>query len=441
LAFHFENQLHNEKQRIIKMKKQIKHLVSARLVQGALLQTLPAFNATSILAGIALILSPVAFAGQFEPPINYFVNRSPNGIASGDFNRDGNIDLVFTGCGNAQCTTTGAVFLLLGDGNGGFTRGGQFVAAPGTDAIALATGDFNRDGTPDLIVINNAINRFGTVSVLLADGSGGFLPPVSYGVGGAVPIWPAVADFNRDGNLDLAISVTTTDSVAVLLGNGDGTFQRAVNYTVGGGPQGIATGDVNGDGLPDIVSADQCGDDPACRAGTVSVLIGNGDGTFQPRLVFPEGIFPLSVAIADFNGDGHRDLAIANPCGTDEACATVGSVGIMLGNGDGTFQPVVNYPTTSYLPIRVEVGKFNHDRHPDVVAVNIQYSNITVLTGNGDGTFQPGDDYLVGLNPNAVVVGQFNQDNALDLAVTDQNSFEVSVLLNNRSRDFPGSQR
>ncbi|PYL75597.1 MAG: VCBS repeat-containing protein [Verrucomicrobia bacterium] len=393
------------------------------------------------MAGIALILSPVVSAGQFEPPINYFLNRSLNGIAKGDFNGDGNIDLVLPGCGDPNCTTTGSVYVLLGKGNGQFTRGGRFVAAPGTDAIALSTGDFNRDGTPDLVVINNAINRFGTVSVLLGDGNGGFLPPVSYRVGGAVPIWSAVADFNRDGNPDLAISVTTTDSVAVLLGNGDGTFQPAVNYTVGGGPQGIATGDVNGDGFPDIVSADECGDDPACRDGTVSVLLGNGDGTFQPRLVFAEGIFPLSVAIADFNGDHRPDLAIANPCGTDGACATVGSVGIMLGNGDGTFQPVVNYPTTSYGTLCVDVGKFNHDRYPDVVAVNIDYSNITVLTGNGDGTFQPGDDYVVGLNPNAVTVGQFNQDNAFDIAVTDRNSFEVSVLLNNRSGHFQGLQQ
>jgi hypothetical protein len=418
------------------MKKQIKPIVKKAL------QTLRAFNATSILAGMALTLSPVAFAGQFEPPVNYFLNRSLNGIARGDFNGDGNTDLVVTGCGDAGCTTTGSAFVLLGKGNGEFTRGGRFVAGPpGTDAIALSTGDFNRDGTPDLVVINNAINQFGTVSVLLGDRSGGFLPPVSYAPGGAVPIWPAVADFNRDGNPDLAISVTTTDSVAVLLGNGDGTFQPAVNYTVGGGPQGIAAGDVNGDGSPDIVSADECGDDPACRDGTVSVLLGNGDGTFQPRLVFAEGIFPLSIAIADFDGDHQPDLAIANPCGTDEACSSLGTVGIMLGNGDGTFQPVVNYPTTGYLTVRVAVGKFNHDGHSDVVALNVQDSDITVLTGNGDGTFQPGDDYIVGLTPIDVAVGRFNEDNAFDLAIADENSFEVSVLLNNRSGDFPGSQR
>src|SRR5205823_4305499 len=137
------------------------------------------------------------------------------------------------------------------------------------------------DGTPDLVVVNNGINLFGTISILLADGSGGFQPPVSYSVGGSTPVWAAVADFNRDHNFDLAISVTTTNSVAVLLGNGDGTFQTAVNYTVGSGPQGIATFDVNHDHNPDIISADECGDDPACRKGTVSVLLGIGDGAFQ----------------------------------------------------------------------------------------------------------------------------------------------------------------
>ena len=235
--------LQQKTQRITKMKKQTKPIVKA-------LQTPRAFNATSILAGMALILSPVAFAGQFEPPINYFLHRPLNGIASGDFNGDGNTDLAVTGCGNPNCTITGSVFVLLGKGNGQFTLGGRFAAAPGTDAIALSTGDFNRDGTPDLVVVNNAFNQPGSISILLGDGSGGFLPPVSYRVGGAVPVWPAVADFNRDGNPDLAISVTTTDSVAVLLGNGDGTFEPAMNYTVGGGPQGIATGDVNGDGFP-----------------------------------------------------------------------------------------------------------------------------------------------------------------------------------------------
>jgi hypothetical protein len=386
------------------------------------------------MAAFTLTSYSIVWAAQFAPPVNYPVNPAPFAIVTADFNRDHALDLVVTGCGDRGCTSTGEVTLLLGLGNGRFTKGGHFVGGPpDTNAETLATGDFNQDGTPDLVVTNNALNEFGTVSILLADGSGGFLPPVSYGVGGAVPVWAAVADFNRDHNPDLAISVTTTNSVAVLLGNGDGTFQTAVNYTVGSSPQGIAAADLNADDKPDLVSADECGDDPECRDGTVSVLLGNGDGTFQPRLTFPEGIFPLSVAVADFDGDHHRDLAIANPCGTDEACVSNGTVGIMLGNGDGTFQPVANYPTTGFLTARVAIGDFDRDTHPDVVAVNVQQSDITVLPGNGDGTLGAGTDYVVGLTPIGAAVGQFNQDVAPDLAVADENSNAVSVLINTGS--------
>src|SRR5262249_23577987 len=151
-----------------------------------------------------------------------------------------------------------------------------------------------------------------------------FLAPVSYSVGGSTPVWPVVADFNSDGNVDIAVSVTTTNSVAVLLGDGDGTFGLAVNYDVGSSPQGIMVGDVNQDGKLDVISADECGDDPACRDGTVSVLLGRGDGSFEPRMTFAEGLFPLSVAAADFNRDGHTDLVIANPCGTDVTCVSPG---------------------------------------------------------------------------------------------------------------------
>jgi FG-GAP-like repeat len=385
-----------------------------------------------ILAGAATIaFSCAALAQQFQEPVNYHVNPGPTGVVIGDFNGDRHLDLVATTCGDKNCSLPGSVTVLLGNGKGRFKKSGIFVAGPDfTSADTLASGDFNRDNTPDLIVVNNGINQFGTVSVLLADGMGGFEPPVSYSVGGSTPVWAAVADFNRDHNPDIAISVTTTDSVAVLLGNGDGTFQPAINYPVGGGPQGITTGDIDGDGNPDIVSADQCGDDPGCRAGTVSVLLGNGDGTFQPRIVSPEGLFPLSVAVADFNGDAQADLAVANPCGTDLTCVSHGGVGVLLGKGDGTFQPVIVYPATGFDTARLNLGDFNRDGIPDVVAMNVQGSSITLLLGNSDGTLQSGADYVVGQTPIAAAIGRFNKDRAPDLAIADQSSEEISVLLN-----------
>jgi hypothetical protein len=383
------------------------------------------------LASLLLTLPALTFAGNFQAPTNYPTNPYPTGIVAGDFNHDGNIDLVMTVCGDQQCVAPGSVQVLLGHGNGTFSKGGTFVAGTlGTSADTLASGDFNGDGTPDLVVVTNAINQFGNVNILIADGNGGFLPPVSYPVGGSTPVWAAVADFNGDHKLDLAISVTTTDSVAILLGNGDGTFRPAVNYDVQTGPQGIAVGDVNGDGIPDVIAANQCGMDPLCGQGTVSVLLGKGNGTFQPALSFPAGISPLSVAVADFNGDGHADLAVADACGTDPKCVSNGTVAILLGNGDGTFQPLVSYPSTGPITARLTIGDFNGDHHPDVVALNSQATDITVFLGNGDGTLQPGIDYVVGLVPIWVVVADFNRDRAPDLAVSNEFGSDVSVLLN-----------
>ena len=362
----------------------------------------------------------------------YFAGISPNSGVTGDFNGDGKLDLVIAdSCQNSLCNTVGVVSVLLGNGDGTFHGARKFQAGPaGTSALFVTSGDFNRDGKLDLLVINNGINLFGDVSVLLGNGDGTFQPPVTYGVGGSTPVWAAVGDFNRDGILDLAVSVTTTNSVAILIGNGDGTFQTAVNYPVEVSPQGLAVADLNRDGKLDLAVANQCGHDPACRQGTVSILLGNGDGTFRPQQSFLVGIFPLAVAVADFNGDGHRDLVLTLPCGTDGTCTSNGGVGILLGNGDGTFQPVAVYIGLGSDTAELGVGDFNGDHHADVVALDYQTSDITLFLGNGNGTLQSGVSFPVGANPISVVVADFNHDKATDMAVVSQIPDNVSVLLN-----------
>jgi len=382
---------------------------------------------------LAALLCPIsARAAQFRLLKDYPVNPSPTSIVTGDFDRDGISDLVVDGCGDKDCATTGVVIVLFGRGDGTFRHGGQFVAGPeGTVVDQITSGDLNGDRVLDVVAVNNAINIFGTVSVLLGDGSGGFGAPVSYPVGGAVPIWPAIADFDGDGNPDMAVSLAgSADAVSVLLGKGDGTFRPAIVYPVGTSPQGITTGDVNGDGNIDIVSADECGEDPACRQGAVSVLLGNGDGTFQPHISTVEGLFPLQVELADFNEDGHLDVAVANPCGTDLTCVSNGGVGILLGNGDGTFQPVVNFPATGRGTVRLGLGDLNRDHIPDVVAMNNQTSDITVLLANSDGTLQTGVDYLVGATPMSVAIADFNRNRGRDLAVAAEIDSRVTILLN-----------
>jgi hypothetical protein len=390
---------------------------------------------TQLLVAAAILCGPGALAGEFRLLRNYRVNPYPTSIVASDLDRDGILDLVVDGCGDANCISTGAVLVLFGNGDGTFRRGGQFVAGPdGTVVDQITSGDLNGDHVPDVVAVNSAINIFGTISILLGDGAGGFAAPVSYPVGGAVPIWPAIADFNHDGKPDIAVSLAgSADAISVLLGNGDGTFQPAVSYPVGGSPQGIALGDVNGDGQVDIVSADECGEDPACRAGAVSVLLGNGDGTFQPHISTVEGLFPLQVGLGDFNNDGLVDVAVANPCGTDPTCVSNGGVGILLGNGDGTFEPVANYPATGKGTVRLGVGDLNGDRIPDVVAMNNQTSDITVLLDNGDGTLQAGVDYPVTAVPMSVAIADFNHDRGRDLAVAAELGSRVSIFLNTRA--------
>ena len=164
----------------------------------------------------------------------------------------------------------------------------------------------------------------------------------------------------------------------------------------------------------------------------MSVLLGNKDGTFQAQQSWFVGIFPLEVAVADFNGDGKQDLVLDLPCGTDSSCVSNGGVGVLLGNGDGTFQNVVNYAATGMDTARVGTGIFTNRNTPDIVALNYQTSTITVFKGNGDGTFAAGKDFTVGGDPVSTATADFNGDNEDDIVVLNETDRNVSVLLNGR---------
>jgi len=241
-----------------------------------------------------------------------------------------------------------------------------FVEAPvfssgGYTARSVAVADVNGDGKPDLLVVNqcstsSCANSNGVVGVLLGNGDGTFQAAVTYASGGANAYSVAVADVNGDGKPDLLVSNQCVDnncangSVGVLLGNGDGTFQSAASYGSGGEfAYSVAAADVNGDGKPDLLVANQCATSNCTNPnGTVGVLMGNGDGTFQPAVMYASGgVNTNSVAVADVNGDGKPDLVISNQC-ADSNCAN-GTVGVLLGNGNGTFRPVVTYASAAIL--------------------------------------------------------------------------------------------
>jgi len=214
--------------------------------------------------------------------------------------------------------------------------------ASGTNPMSVAVADFNSDGVLDLVVANFGSN---SVSVLLGNGDGSFQPARSFAVGNE-PISVAVGDFNGDGRLDLAVAnnFLFSSSISVLLGNGDGTFQTALSFPAGGSPRFIAVADFNGDGVLDLAVANWV-------SATVSILLGNGDGTFQAPQNFFAETEPNSIAVGDYDGDGRLDLAVAN----------YSSVVVLLGNGDGSFQPARLFSAGAFPVYSVAVGDFNGD--------------------------------------------------------------------------------
>jgi FG-GAP-like repeat/Abnormal spindle-like microcephaly-assoc'd, ASPM-SPD-2-Hydin/FG-GAP repeat len=313
-------------------------------------------------------------------------------------------------------------------------RTSAFSAGSGPGSVA--TGDFNGDGKLDLIVPDTGS---GDVSVLLGNGGRTFRAPISYSVGqGASPQFfqVAVADLNGDGKLDFVVSDFVDNYVSVFIGNGDGTFKPGIAHAVGTNPTSVAVADVNGDGKPDLVISNQNCPNRTCGKATVSILLGNGDGTFEPQSDYAAGKDANWVVVGDFNGDGKLDLAVVNGQGNKYTSAVV----ILLGNGDGTFRVAGSYPLNTNA-VSGATGDFNGDGKLDI-AIADNVGVVSILLGNGDGTFQPRVDYSAGCGLycsfpwGSISVGDFNQDGDLDLAVSNGGESSISVFLGNGDGTF-----
>jgi hypothetical protein len=285
----------------------------------------------------------------------------------------------------------------------------------------IVSGDFDEDGIPDLAILNGSAK--GTIGIAIGDGSGGFGSVVNYNAG-AVPETLAVADLNGDGHLDLVATDFNSSSISVLLGNGDGTFKTATTFP-SASPFLVAVADFNADGVPDLVVSNGLGS-------TVSVLLGNGDGTFATAVTYPVGNAPRGIAIGDFNHDGVLDLAVSN-LSTSTVC-------ILLGNGDGTFgkRQLISTPGVSYY---LTVGDLRRNGILDLIVPSAFTSNVYVLLGNNDGTFQTAVPYAVAAAPQSVSLGDINNDGILDLVVPDTGADGlVSVLVGNGDGTFAKAQ-
>ena len=309
--------------------------------------------------------------GTFQASVNYSSGGPvPTSVRIADVNGDGYPDLVLANfCAKMPCpgyhSSDSTVSVLLGNGDGTFQAPVNYSSG-GAYAISVIVADVNGDGHFDLVVTNLCLPT------------------------------------------DCDTTTTYKGTVGVLLGNGDGSFRAAVNYNSNSIPTSVAIGDVNGDGQPDLVVGG-CPDSHSCWHGIVSVLLGKGDGTFGAAVTYDSGAYQvISVAIGDLNGDSRPDLALADECQAYNNCIP-GKLSVLLGNGDGTFQGAITYSSGGIDSLSVAIADLNADGRPDLAVANDNgltsiAGNIGVLLNNGGGQSATTTTVASSLNPS--VVGQ-----------------------------------
>jgi len=345
-------------------------------------------------------VAPLALA-QFETRASQKLPAGSFAAATGDFNRDGNLDVAVVG---------DYLSIFLGNGDGTF-QPPQNTTGP---FYAIAVADFNNDGIPDLVVGPYS----DSVMVFLGNGDGTFQPPISSATAGPAGVI-VVGDFNGDHKLDIAI--IDNPYISILLGNGDGTFQAPIDNSSFVGAGWLALGDFNNDHLLDVAVVGSFG-----GSQNIGVLLGNGDGTLQNALVYPLAHTPGSVVAADFNRDGNLDVAIGEYIGD--------SVTVLLGDGTGAFGPPQTYLGAGGL---VMVSDFNGDGKWDLVATPSVFGAAEFL-GNGDGTFQSAQIYNANRGFPAAT-GDLNGDGKPDLVLLENVPLTITTMLDTGALKFSPS--
>jgi hypothetical protein len=355
--------------------------------------------------------------GRFELPKRIPVSGLTNSIDQADLNGDGVTDLAVTTLGS----TAGTVAVLFGTPSGDFSLAGtlQLSGLPQTVRI----GDLNGDDNPDIAVTQSGVN---SIAVFLGNGSGSFGAATNYPIG-ANGFGLVVRDFNNDGKQDMIASSGFNQFLSFFAGRGDGTFDSPMVIATPQNNRNIETGDFNRDGKPDLVVVTNT------SSYQMMVLFGNNDGTFvpQPLLDFTAG--PSQIGVADVNNDGKLDLVSSG--GASSGFAYAGSSSVRLGIGDGTFGEEFVFASGA-SPSSVAIDDFDIDGKPDLAIANLRANDVAILHGDGTGKFGAPLFPTGGTRPTWSATGDFNSDGKPDLAVVDHQSKNISILINNGSGGF-----
>ncbi len=367
------------------------------------------------LAAFVSFSASASAAPTFAPPINFGTGSGPAFPAVADFNEDGDLDIAVAIRNNDR------IEVRLGNGDGTFAGATNFATGDAPDEV-LAT-DINLDSNVDLLVTNSGIGD-STITILLGDGAGGFTSSsVSLAPQDSI-IRVTVGLIDGDTFPDIAATSVNPSNVSILLGNGDGTFDPPTVVSSGGvNPVGVAIALIDGDANTDLIVMNNA-------SHNFAVLLGDGLGGFGPPTTYSTGscfpdCSPGTALVKDFNGDGFLDVV------TEVGFPPAGSVSVSLGNGDGTFDPFTLYSTGGGGgPNNTVTADFDGDGNLDLATSNVSTGDTSVLTGNGDGTFNPGVVFATGSGPVGLETADFNGDGKPDLAVANHTANTVSILLN-----------
>jgi hypothetical protein len=352
--------------------------------------------------------------GSFTSQVTYYIelHSEPQYVTVGDFNQDNQVDIA------TVSSNTDSISVLLGYGNGSFGDITVYSTKVDSQPCWIATGNFNNDQGLDIVVANQGRDNIG---ILLSYHYNTFKPQETYSNQYSLrPSSIIASDLNNDTYVDIAATFAENDSVGILFGYGNGIFGEIIMYSVGYNsyPYGILDVDVNNDNILDLIVVNS-------GSNTLGVLLGYGNGTFAPVMIFSTGndSTPYDVAAGDFNNDNQTDIVVANYHSNN--------IGILLGYGNGSFATVVIYSTgDGSRPQSVAVSNFNQDNIADIVVANHHGDNVGLFLGNGDGTFQNQITFSPGYYalPSFVIANDFNNDNNMDIAVSNKNKDNVGIL-------------